>query len=65
MPRSLKHRLAKLEQKATNSEQGDGYGFPDVMTVDEWCAIAPAQQKELVLQTLKLANREGDTSWQH
>jgi hypothetical protein len=62
---TLKSRIIALETAAAKFDKGDRFNFAPVMTVDEWCAIAPAQQKELVLQTLKLANREGDASWQH
>jgi hypothetical protein len=61
---TLKSRIIALETAAAKSDKGDRFNFAPVMSVDEWSAIAPAQQAQLVKRTLELATQQGD-AWQH
>ena len=62
----LEKRIAALEAAAiVDPDQCGGFDFAPVMTIDQWNAIAPAQQAALIQKTLELATNQRGDAWQH
>jgi hypothetical protein len=62
---TLKTRLKALEAVDGKTEEKSGLVFAPLMSVEEFCAVAPIQQTELLAETYRLAMQHGGDAWQH